>query len=73
MLEVVSPKYVFEPARIDITSKGSIRARKLNYLKPGHVSLLRYPLDMKPVAIAKYFQTREKFSIIDMLKSPMVK
>lgn len=72
VLEVLSAKYMFEPVRIDISSKGSIRARKLNNLKPSQVQLLRYPLEMKPFTYMKYFQQREKFSVFDMLKNPMV-
>ena len=72
VLEVVNPVYFFEPVRIDVSTRGSIRARKLNHMKPSSVSVLKYPLDLKPLALTKYFQVREKFSILDMLKSPMV-
>ena len=72
MVEVINPVYFFEPIRVDVSSRGSIRARKLNHLKPSAVSMLKYPLEMKPLALTKYFQVREKFSILDMLKSPMV-
>lgn len=73
VVEVVSPTYMFEPLRVDISSRGSMRARKLNNLKPSSVSLLKYPLDFKPLGITRYFQVREKFSIFDLLKSPMVR
>ncbi|XP_002128664.2 endoplasmic reticulum membrane protein complex subunit 7 [Ciona intestinalis] len=72
VIEVLSPKYMFEPVRVDVSSKGNVRARKLNNLKPSSVSLVKYPLDLKPLGLVKYFQTREKFSIFDMLKNPMV-
>ena len=72
VVEVVNPIYMFEPIRIDISARGSIRARKLNHLKPSAVSILKYPLELKPLGMTKYFQVREKFSILDMLKSPMV-
>ncbi|CAK8677467.1 unnamed protein product [Clavelina lepadiformis] len=72
VLEVLSPTYLFEPIRIDVSAKGNIRARRLNNLKPSVVAQVRYPLEMKAVALAKYFQAREKFSIFDMLKNPMV-
>ena len=72
VLEVLSPTYLFEPIRIDVSAKGNIRARRLNNLKPSAVAQVRYPLEMKAVALAKYFQAREKFSIFDMLKNPMV-
>jgi len=72
VIEVVNPVYFFEPIRVDISSRGSIRARKLNHLKPSAVSTLKYPLELKPLGMTKHFQVREKFSILDMLKSPMV-
>jgi len=33
---------------------------------------MNYPLQFQPYGMTKYFQTREQFSVIDMLKSPMV-
>lgn len=33
VLEVTNVDYIFEPIRVDITSKGKIRARKLNVLQ----------------------------------------
>uniref|UniRef100_H2ZH01 Endoplasmic reticulum membrane protein complex subunit 7 n=1 Tax=Ciona savignyi TaxID=51511 RepID=H2ZH01_CIOSA len=72
VIEVLSPSYMFEPVRVDISSKGKVRARKLNNLKPSSVTLVKYPLDLKPLGLMKYFQQREKFSILDMLKNPMV-
>lgn len=72
VIRVSNPVYFYEPLRVDISPKGSIRARKLNNLKPSAVSLQKYPLDLKPLALMKYFQVREKFSVLDMLKSPMV-
>ena len=70
--QVLSPTYVFEPVRVEITSKGQIRARKLSHLKPSAVSLLHYPLEMRAIGTPKYFQQREKFSIFDMLKNHVV-
>nr|CAB3242434.1 ER membrane protein complex subunit 7 [Phallusia mammillata] len=72
VLEVVSPVYFFEPIRVELSTKGNVRARKLNLVKPSAVSLLKYPVDLKPIGLTKYFQEREKFSIFDMLKNPMV-
>lgn len=72
VVEVFSAKYVFEPVRVDISGKGNARARKVNHLRPSQVALLKYPLEMKPISYAQYFQVREKFSIFEMLKSPMV-
>lgn len=72
IVEVVTPKYLFEPIRVDITTKGNIRGRKVNQLQPAKVSLVKYPLELKAAAFAGYFEVREKFSIFDMLKNPMV-
>lgn len=72
VVEIFSAKYVFEPIRVDISAKGNARARKVNHLRPSQVALLKYPLEMKPISYAQYFQVREKFNILDMLKSPMV-
>lgn len=72
VVEVFSGKYVFEPIRVDISAKGNARARKVNHLRPSQVALLKYPLEMKPISYAQYFQVREKFNILEMLKSPMV-
>ena len=73
LVEVVSPNYVFEPARVDISSKsGKIRARKANILKPTQVLHLPYPLRFKAEERAQFFEKRESFSMFSMLKNPMV-
>lgn len=72
VVDVISSSYAFVPVRVDVSSRGNVRARELNRLKPSAVSTLNYPLTLKPHAMTKYFQTREQFSILDMLKSPMV-
>ena len=73
LVEVVSPNHVFEPARVDISSKtGKIRARKWNLLKPTQVLHLPYPLRFKAEEQAAFFETRESFSMLSMLKNPMV-
>ena len=72
VVEIVNPTYVFEPARVDITTKGKIRARKLNNVQSTAVVTVPYPLRMKTKLKAGYFQQREEFSVTDMLKNPMV-
>lgn len=73
LVEVVSPNYVFEPARIDISSKsGSVRARKVNTLKKT-VQHLPYPLKFKAGKQAEFFEKREPWSILSTLKNPMVR
>jgi len=69
---VLTPKYVFESMRVEITGKGNIRARKLSLTRPSVVEILEYPLLFRPMAVPKYFQKREEFSVLDMLKNPMV-
>ncbi|CAD5116922.1 DgyrCDS5762 [Dimorphilus gyrociliatus] len=71
-IEVINPSYVFEPARIDITSKGKFRARKMNNIQLNAVSTINYPLKLKARSRINYFQEREKWSITDMIFSPMV-
>ena len=74
LVEVVSPNYVFEPARIDISSKsGNVRARKVNTLKAKSVQHLPYPLKFKAGKQAEFFEKREPWSILSTLKNPMVR
>lgn len=71
-VEVANPDYMFEPVRVDITSKGKIRARKLNLLQPAQVQLTTYPLKFKAKGKPNYFQQREQWRITDFLFNPMV-
>lgn len=36
----MNPTYLFESARVDISSKGKIRARTVNYIQPSKVDLV---------------------------------
>ena len=73
VVEVVSPNHVFEPVRVDISSKsGKIRARRVNLLKPTQVLHLPYPLKFSVEEQATFFEKRESFSMLSMLKNPMV-
>ena len=38
LIEVINPDFFYEPVRVDITSKGKIRARKVNNLQPNQVN-----------------------------------
>jgi len=71
VVEVVNPKYVFEPARVDITSKGKIRARKVDNIQHSKVTV-SYPLKLKARSTANYFQKREQWRITDFIFNPMV-
>lgn len=71
-MEVLHPDFFYEPVRIDITSKGKIRARKVNNVQPTQVNQVPYPLKMKSLGRHRYFQKREEWKITDMLMNPMV-
>lgn len=72
VVEISSPRNVYEPVRIDINSKGKIRSRRLNLLQPSDVTLLRYPLNFESKGYPNYFFKREQFRVMDILLSPMV-
>lgn len=72
LIDVTNPNYLFEPMRVEITSKGKIRARKVNYIQTSAVQQLPYPLRFKPKIAFKYFQTRENWKLTDVLFNPMV-
>ena len=73
LVEVVAENHVFEPARVDISSKsGRVRARKMNLLNVKTVEQVPYPLKFKTGRQADFFEKREPWSIINTLKNPMV-
>uniref|UniRef100_A0A6G1SF13 UPF0480 protein C35D10.1 n=1 Tax=Aceria tosichella TaxID=561515 RepID=A0A6G1SF13_9ACAR len=72
VVEVTHPRYIYEPMRVDITSKGRIRARRVNHIQPALVQTLDYPLKFKPRSLHNYFLPRETWRIMDLLLNPMV-
>jgi len=72
VVEVMNPQFTYESARIDITSKGKLRARKVNYIQPALVTHIPYPLKLNPTGAYRYFIPREQWRITDVLLSPMV-
>ena len=72
LLEVSHPDYFYEPVRVDINSKGKIRAREVNNVQPSQVTQVTYPLRFKPLSRHKFFQKREEFGMSDVLRNPMV-
>ncbi|ODM99808.1 ER membrane protein complex subunit 7 [Orchesella cincta] len=72
VVEVMNPQFNYEAARIDITSKGKLRARKVNYIQPALVTHLPYPLRLNSLGAYRYFIPREQWRIADVLMSPMV-
>lgn len=72
VLEVTNPHYAYEPVRVEINSKGKIRARKVNYIQTSQVIQVPYPLKLKPYGFTRFFQMREQWRITDFLFNPMV-
>lgn len=72
VVEVISPTFKFEPVRVDITSKGKIRARLVNYIKTSEVIRQPYPLQMRSPGRQSFFMKRETWGWSDFLMNPMV-
>ena len=72
LVEVTNPDYFYEPVRVDVNSKGKVRARKVNYIQTSAVTQLPYPLRFKPKSPYRYFQVRETWRVTDFLFNPMV-
>ncbi len=85
IVEIASTEYLFESVRVDVSSKGKLRARRLNLLQPAQVTQVNarvtrtharlqmpYPLRFTPRHPIAYFRRREEWRVTDMLFSPMV-
>uniref|UniRef100_A0A0K0EKV6 DUF2012 domain-containing protein n=1 Tax=Strongyloides stercoralis TaxID=6248 RepID=A0A0K0EKV6_STRER len=73
LVQVIHKDYDFEPVRVDITTKGKIRARRNILIQPNAVNLVPYPLQMIPRGRIIYFNAKnDGFKITDVLFSPMV-
>jgi len=72
VVQIENVDFVFEPIRVDITSKGKMRARKLSVLQPNTVHQLPYPLKMTAHGSTRYFRKREEWRVTDLLANPMV-
>ncbi|NP_001020686.1 endoplasmic reticulum membrane protein complex subunit 7 precursor [Danio rerio] len=72
VVEIVSPSFRFEPVRVDITSKGKMRARLVNYIKTSEVIRQPYPLQIRAGGPHTYFMKRETWGWTDFLMNPMV-
>ncbi|XP_017581273.1 ER membrane protein complex subunit 7 [Pygocentrus nattereri] len=72
VIEIVSPSFRFEPTRVDITSKGKMRSRLVNYIKTSEVIRQPYPLQMRSSGPHTYFMKRETWGWTDFLMNPMV-
>lgn len=72
VVEISHPNFLYEPARVDINSRGKMRARRVNYLQSAAVLQMSYPLKFRTKGQFKYFQVRETMKITDFLFNPMV-
>lgn len=72
VVDVTNVRYRYESLRVDISSRGRVRARRLNHLQPSEVSALPYPLKLRPDGRVQYFVAREHWRITDILFSPMI-
>ncbi|XP_003738696.1 ER membrane protein complex subunit 7 [Galendromus occidentalis] len=72
LVQVSHPLINFEPVRVDISSKGAKRARRVNNVQPHLNNHLPYPLKIKVLGLHNYFQQRETWSATDFIFHPMV-
>ncbi|OON14319.1 hypothetical protein X801_09888, partial [Opisthorchis viverrini] len=72
LIEPIHPSFIFQTARVDINSKGRIRARRVNAPQPNAVDELPYPLKLSTHGKAVYFKPREQLRTIDLLFNPNV-
>ncbi|KAK2843177.1 hypothetical protein Q7C36_011392 [Tachysurus vachellii] len=72
VVHIVSPVYRFEPVRVDITSTGKMRARRVNYIKTSEVLQLPYPVQMTCTGHHSYFTKRDTWGWSDFFMNPMV-
>ncbi|GFN82283.1 ER membrane protein complex subunit 7 [Plakobranchus ocellatus] len=72
IVEIANPNVLFEALRVDITSKGKMRARRVNFLQPNQVKAVSYPLEFRERGKPNYFHKREQWRITDFLFNPMV-
>uniref|UniRef100_A0A672SA92 Endoplasmic reticulum membrane protein complex subunit 7 n=1 Tax=Sinocyclocheilus grahami TaxID=75366 RepID=A0A672SA92_SINGR len=72
VVEIVSPSFRFDPIRVDITSKGKMRARLVNHIKTSEVIRQPYPLQIRSSGPHTYFMKRETWGWTDFLMNPMV-
>eukprot|EP00455_Lapot_gusevi_P019074 TRINITY_DN2052_c0_g1_i3.p1 TRINITY_DN2052_c0_g1~~TRINITY_DN2052_c0_g1_i3.p1 ORF type:complete len:209 (-),score=64.35 TRINITY_DN2052_c0_g1_i3:43-669(-) len=69
LLDASHIDYLFEPIRVDVSAKENGRVKAMSVSRRERLS---YPLSVKPVQQAQYFQVREEWSIGSMFKNPMM-
>ncbi|ETV90108.1 hypothetical protein H310_15064 [Aphanomyces invadans] len=68
-VDIHSPVYIFSQFKVDISAAGDIRVLEFKY--PGTPKLaVSHPLVVGAHAKIQYFQPREKFSVMDLVKNP---
>ncbi|CAH8650250.1 unnamed protein product [Heterobilharzia americana] len=72
IIEAINPVYYFQGVRVDISSKGRIRARQLIAPQPNAVKEIPYPLHLSSAGKAVYFKAREQLRTLDLLFNPNV-
>ncbi|OWA53127.1 putative ER membrane protein complex subunit 7 [Hypsibius exemplaris] len=72
LIEVYHPEFIFETARVDVSSKGKFRARRPDSFDSSAQNQLAYPLRLKLLRKATYFQAKEAWRMTDILMNPMV-
>ncbi|XP_022664897.1 ER membrane protein complex subunit 7-like isoform X2 [Varroa destructor] len=55
LIQIAHPLISFESVRVDISSKGSKRARRVNNLQPNLNHQLQYPVKIRPTGTHNYF------------------
>ncbi|CAF0959902.1 unnamed protein product [Rotaria sordida] len=70
VVSISSPRHVFEPVRVDINTNGKIRARKVNFVQPNEVVVVKYPLRFNAYVKPNYFKTREVYRWTDIIFNP---
>ncbi|KAI5072413.1 hypothetical protein GOP47_0012519 [Adiantum capillus-veneris] len=68
LLEVIAPGYFFSPVRVDVSARqnGQLQATLTETRR-----ILSEPLVLEPLREEAYFEKREPFSLMGLLKSPM--
>lgn len=75
MLQVSHPQLRFDPVYIEAVRKGpgqlKVAAHLLDF-SHGKGLKLKYPLGLAPSDVTNYFEKREEFNILSVLKNPMM-
>ncbi|UJR32521.1 hypothetical protein I4U23_019983 [Adineta vaga] len=70
IVSVISPIYIFKSIRVDINTKGKIRAREVDFIQPDKIVPLKYPLHFEVQEHKNYFQKRESYKWTDLILNP---